>query len=164
MLTPFLLDNYYSLCTIIIFVCIVHVCMYVLLFRQCFVHIYMDKLIWYITPYFGILCMGSSRGLTFNLLLRSIRIVQAWRIFFVLGSQKSTMSRLGNLNWLYHVPSCPRVHQDGFLGYSYCCKCSSSHGRWHTATNVHPIIPPWFSMCCSFTFWYCSYVIYLSVI
>ena len=64
-------------------------CVCILLFRQCFLHIYMDEPIWYITPYFGILCM--VRGLTFNLLLRSIRIVQAWRIFDVLDSQKNTM-------------------------------------------------------------------------
>ena len=36
----------------------------------------MDEPIWYTTPYFGILCM--VRDLTFNLLLRSIRIVQTY--------------------------------------------------------------------------------------
>ena len=32
-------------------------CVCIILFRQCFVHIYMDEPIWNITPYFGILCM-----------------------------------------------------------------------------------------------------------
>ena len=132
LLTPFLLDNYYSLCTIIIFAC-VYVCIIIQAKFRPYLYGRTDMV--HNSVFYARL--GNLKWLYHELSGRSER--NAPGIWVAVLPQGAPI-------WLFGVCF---LLQKFILPWSsaYCFECSS----YHSTMIQH--------MCCSCTCWYCSYVI-----